>query len=190
MAAASMASTGTTPRRTALGTRPLRALTSSASRGNFVRASLRAGSWWARAFHSPPQRQQRTVAACMFSSCPPVSAQRQRCSVGVSRWRLRAQRDPMPTPGMPDDPATQTERSPLDFPEEITKPLPSNRPDIFPELKPIKPVPDPPNLPGDPEIPDEEAEEDEENNPEQPPGEEEEEEEEEEDQEDEQPPGE
>ena len=81
---------------------------------------------------------------------------------------------PMPTPGNPDDPATKTERSPMDFPEEIGKALPSNRPDIFPELKPIKPVPDPPNLPGDPEIPDDEAEEDEENQPEQPPGEEEE----------------
>jgi len=55
-------------------------------------------------------------------------------------------------------PDTETEGSPLDFPEEFIKAPPSRRPDISPELEPYKPGPPPTPLPGDPEEPDEEME--------------------------------
>merc|ERR1712032_440854 len=82
------------------------------------------------------------------------------------RIELRPVASPAPQPGDPD-PTTETEGSPLDFPEEWTKPPPSRRPDIFPEFKPIKtPMPKP--MPGDPEEQDEEDEEDKEKDPDEP----------------------
>ena len=52
-------------------------------------------------------------------------------------------------------PETEKERSTLDFPQEWMTPVPSRRPDIFPEFERLK-HPDPKPMPGDPELPDEE----------------------------------
>ncbi|MEW5311813.1 MAG: hypothetical protein WDW38_003498 [Sanguina aurantia] len=57
---------------------------------------------------------------------------------------------------MPD---TEEARSPLDAPQEWETPIPSRRPDIFPEFEKMKRVFLPKPLPGDPEMPDEEYEE-------------------------------
>eukprot|EP00798_Chlamydomonas_sp_ICE-L_P020895 gene20895-27745_t len=56
-------------------------------------------------------------------------------------------------------PETEEARSPLDAPQEWEAPLPSTRPDIFPEFEKMERVFLPKNLPGDPEMPDEELEE-------------------------------
>jgi len=58
-------------------------------------------------------------------------------------------------------PETEKERSTLDFPQEWMTPVPSRRPDIFPEFERLK-HPDPKPMPGDPELPDEEELEEEE----------------------------
>eukprot|EP00232_Nephroselmis_pyriformis_P020947 CAMPEP_0182868090 /NCGR_PEP_ID=MMETSP0034_2-20130328/9110_1 /TAXON_ID=156128 /ORGANISM="Nephroselmis pyriformis, Strain CCMP717" /LENGTH=141 /DNA_ID=CAMNT_0025000479 /DNA_START=32 /DNA_END=454 /DNA_ORIENTATION=+ len=71
-------------------------------------------------------------------------------------------------PMKPDEPNTETERSPLDFPQEWMKPNPSRRPDVFPEFKPIDPVPEFRPMPGDPEVPDDEEKEEEEKDPDNP----------------------
>ncbi|GIL88656.1 hypothetical protein Vretimale_17248 [Volvox reticuliferus] len=66
------------------------------------------------------------------------------------------------TPAIPvrsTSPDTEEARSPLDAPQEWEAPIPSKRPDIFPEFEKPQRVflPKPP--PGDPEMPDEELEE-------------------------------
>ena len=55
------------------------------------------------------------------------------------------------------DPETETEKSPLDYPQEWSVPPPSKRPDIWPEFEPMEtPLPNP--MPGDPEQPNEQEE--------------------------------
>ncbi|GAX77112.1 hypothetical protein CEUSTIGMA_g4558.t1 [Chlamydomonas eustigma] len=56
-------------------------------------------------------------------------------------------------------PDTEEARSPLDAPQEWEAPMPSRRPDIFPEFDKPERVFLPKPLPGDPEMPDEELEE-------------------------------
>eukprot|EP00195_Chlamydomonas_chlamydogama_P001402 CAMPEP_0202919778 /NCGR_PEP_ID=MMETSP1392-20130828/76509_1 /ASSEMBLY_ACC=CAM_ASM_000868 /TAXON_ID=225041 /ORGANISM="Chlamydomonas chlamydogama, Strain SAG 11-48b" /LENGTH=147 /DNA_ID=CAMNT_0049613237 /DNA_START=147 /DNA_END=590 /DNA_ORIENTATION=+ len=56
-------------------------------------------------------------------------------------------------------PDTEEARSPLDAPQEWEAPMPSKRPDIFPEFEKMERVFLPKPLPGDPEMPDEESEE-------------------------------
>eukprot|EP00198_Chlamydomonas_reinhardtii_P010823 XP_001700160.1 predicted protein [Chlamydomonas reinhardtii] len=56
-------------------------------------------------------------------------------------------------------PDTEEQRSPLDAPQEWEAPMPSKRPDIFPEFEKPQRVFLPKPLPGDPEMPDEELEE-------------------------------
>ncbi|GFR42785.1 hypothetical protein Agub_g3748 [Astrephomene gubernaculifera] len=56
-------------------------------------------------------------------------------------------------------PETEEARSPLDAPQEWEVPMPSKRPDIFPEFEKPERVFLPKPLPGDPEMPDEELEE-------------------------------
>eukprot|EP01024_Parvocaulis_polyphysoides_P041371 TRINITY_DN37940_c0_g3_i1.p3 TRINITY_DN37940_c0_g3~~TRINITY_DN37940_c0_g3_i1.p3 ORF type:complete len:142 (-),score=28.54 TRINITY_DN37940_c0_g3_i1:479-877(-) len=63
------------------------------------------------------------------------------------------------------NPETETEASPLDYPQEWVTPQPSRRPDTQPEFERLEtPMPKP--MPGDPEQPEEEeAEEEEKRNP-------------------------
>lgn len=56
-------------------------------------------------------------------------------------------------------PETEQEKSPADAPQEWETPVPSKRPDIFPEFEKMDRVFLPKPLPGDPEIPDEEEDE-------------------------------
>ncbi|EFJ47880.1 hypothetical protein VOLCADRAFT_104942 [Volvox carteri f. nagariensis] len=71
-----------------------------------------------------------------------------------------ARRRPMPA-GLvrSSSPETEEARSPLDAPQEWEAPMPSKRPDIFPEFEKPQRVFLPKPLPGDPEMPDEELEE-------------------------------
>ncbi|GIL84127.1 hypothetical protein Vretimale_11094 [Volvox reticuliferus] len=81
-------------------------------------------------------------AACMPLACP------------LARRR--------PTPAVlvrSTSPETEEARSPLDAPQEWEAPMPSKRPDIFPEFEKPQRVFLPKPLPGDPEMPDEELEE-------------------------------
>ncbi|GIL44290.1 hypothetical protein Vafri_1799 [Volvox africanus] len=67
-----------------------------------------------------------------------------------------------PTPAVlvrATSPETEEARSPLDAPQEWEAPMPSKRPDIFPEFEKPQRVFLPKPLPGDPEMPDEELEE-------------------------------
>ena len=65
---------------------------------------------------------------------------------------------------------TETEKSPLEYPQEWVVPPPTNKPDIFPDLKPWK-VPLPKPMPGDPPQPDEGETQDDDDGIEPPPGE-------------------
>lgn len=56
-------------------------------------------------------------------------------------------------------PETEEARSPADAPQEWETPIPSKRPDIFPEFEKMERVFLPKPLPGDPEVPDEEEDE-------------------------------